>query len=256
MSSRILSEHFFFSTAPRRRPMTVVKTARPSFGASLFAPPDLSVISEIVDGKLYLSGCEPVTGTNLTTRNITAIVCAMTPWEEHRTNVIDRTPITMKKFRVPVTDSELTDLSAYFDSVTRFIDEELKNGGRVLVHCVAGVSRSTSLVLAYLIRYRGYTLLDAFDLVAERRKIAWPNDGFYRQLISYERSLKNKNYPTTVVKVSSSTTAGTPENVSNHKTLQIPSQQHPHNLDKVVAAGSNRPRSPGFGRGGHGPILF
>jgi len=195
MASRILSEHFFFSTAPRRRLVVSGKT-RPTFSGP-FSPPDLSVITEILDGKLFLSGCEAVTTSNLTVRGITAIVCAMTPWEEHRTDVIDRTPSTIKKFRVPVTDSETTDIGAYFDAATRFIDEELKKGGRVLVHCVAGVSRSTTLVLAYLVRYRGYSLLDSFDLVAEKRKIAWPNDGFYRQLIAYERSLRNKNHTKT-----------------------------------------------------------
>lgn len=195
MASRVLSEHFFFTTTPKRRLVTVAKT-RPSIAGS-FSPPELSVISEILDGKLYLSGCEAVTSSNLASRGVTAIVCAMTPWEEHRTNVVDRTPSAMKKFRVPITDSETTDIGAYFDAVTRFIDDELKSGGRVLVHCVAGVSRSTTLVLAYLIRYRGYSLLDAFDLVAERRRIAWPNDGFYRQLINYERSLRNKNHAKT-----------------------------------------------------------
>jgi protein-tyrosine phosphatase len=152
----------------------------------------------------------------------------MTPWEEHRTNVIDRTPSTIKKFRVPVTDSELTDLGTYFDAVTRFIDDELKNGGRVLVHCVAGVSRSTTLVLAYLIRYRGFTLLDAFDLVAERRRIAWPNDGFYRQLISYERSLKNKNH--------------------------VKSDINKSVLTQAYTSSTARPRSPGFG--GHSSIAL
>jgi len=214
MTSRILSEHFFFSTSPRRR---LVTKTRPTLftgpsSSSSYSPPELSLISEILDGKLYLSGCEAVTTSNLMSRGITAIVCAMTDWEERRTNVNDRTPTTIKKFRVPITDSEMSDIGNYFDAVTRFIDDELTNGGRVLVHCVAGVSRSTTLVLAYLVRFRGYTLLDSFDFVAEKRRIAWPNDGFYRQLIGYERKLRlmdhdKNNTPATSTSTNTSTSS-------------------------------------------------
>lgn len=52
---------------------------------------------------------------------------------------------------------------------------------RVFVHCAVGVSRSASLVLAYLMIHHHYTLLDAISKVKERRWI-FPNTGFLKQL--------------------------------------------------------------------------
>uniref|UniRef100_A0A3Q3GE17 Dual specificity protein phosphatase n=1 Tax=Kryptolebias marmoratus TaxID=37003 RepID=A0A3Q3GE17_KRYMA len=62
---------------------------------------------------------------------------------------------------------------------------------RVLVHCAVGVSRSASLVLAYLMIHHGYTLLDAIGKVKERRWI-FPNGGFLRQLRALDVKLRKK----------------------------------------------------------------
>jgi protein-tyrosine phosphatase len=51
-----------------------------------------------------------------------------------------------------------------------------------MVHCLAGVSRSVSLVLAFLIKHQGFSYNQAFDFVKSRRKIIHPNDGFIQQL--------------------------------------------------------------------------
>lgn len=59
---------------------------------------------------------------------------------------------------------------------------------RVLVHCAVGVSRSASLVLAYLMIHHRYTLLEAINKVKEHRWI-FPNRGFLRQLRALEVKL-------------------------------------------------------------------
>ncbi|ORZ33462.1 hypothetical protein BCR44DRAFT_1197885 [Catenaria anguillulae PL171] len=61
--------------------------------------------------------------------------------------------------------------------------------GRVLVHCHAGVSRSTTIVLIYMMRRLGYRLAEAFDLVFRARPIIRPNEGFGRKLQQAERAL-------------------------------------------------------------------
>lgn len=60
----------------------------------------------------------------------------------------------------------------------------------MLVHCVAGVSRSAALVLAYLVKYQCKSLRDAYHLLASKRQLVRPNMGFWRQLIHYEQSIK------------------------------------------------------------------
>jgi protein-tyrosine phosphatase len=65
----------------------------------------------------------------------------------------------------------------HFDRIADKIDEHLKRGGRVMVHCVCGISRSTTLVIGYLIKYKGMTLNDALDLCSSKRPIVRPNSG-------------------------------------------------------------------------------
>uniref|UniRef100_A0A8C6PJR2 Dual specificity protein phosphatase n=1 Tax=Nothobranchius furzeri TaxID=105023 RepID=A0A8C6PJR2_NOTFU len=57
-----------------------------------------------------------------------------------------------------------------------------------LVHCAVGVSRSASLVLAYLMIHQHYALLDAINKVKECRWI-FPNKGFLRQLCALDEKL-------------------------------------------------------------------
>ena len=65
---------------------------------------------------------------------------------------------------------------------TKFLQECEARGGRVLVHCSAGESRSPTLVIAFLISTRGCTFLEAFSLVKERRPSINLNPSFVAQL--------------------------------------------------------------------------
>ena len=60
--------------------------------------------------------------------------------------------------------------------------EGLETGGAVLVHCYHGVSRSASIVLAYLMKSRDIDLDEALAIVTQKRPIVCPNDGFLMQL--------------------------------------------------------------------------
>ncbi|XP_043940086.1 dual specificity protein phosphatase 14-like [Protopterus annectens] len=96
-------------------------------------------------------------------------------------------------FRVLVADLPHAHLSEYFDSVADRIHQVEKRNGRTLVHCVAGVSRSAALCIAYLMKYEQMTLREAHHWVKSRRPIIRPNVGFWRQLMEYERRLFGKN---------------------------------------------------------------
>lgn len=64
-----------------------------------------------------------------------------------------------------------------------------KEGGKTLVHCLAGVSRSVSLCIGYLMKHKGMTLSEAFHHIHSRRPCIRPNNGFFSQLINYEKQL-------------------------------------------------------------------
>ena len=74
----------------------------------------------------------------------------------------------------------------YLDECADFIDQAQKQGGKVLVHCMCGISRSASMVIAYLISKRSMQFEMAMSHVVTRRPIAKPNPGFQQQLINYE----------------------------------------------------------------------
>ncbi|KAJ8357856.1 hypothetical protein SKAU_G00206500 [Synaphobranchus kaupii] len=65
--------------------------------------------------------------------------------------------------------------------------------GNTLVYCAAGMSRSPSLVMAYLMRYKGTTLREAHRWVQDSRPYIRPNAGFWHQLLDYEKKLYGKN---------------------------------------------------------------
>jgi atypical dual specificity phosphatase len=64
---------------------------------------------------------------------------------------------------------------------------------KVLVHCAAGISRSSTLVIAYLINCENMKLFDAFKHVRSKRGVIWPNTGFMKMLIEMEFKIYKKN---------------------------------------------------------------
>uniref|UniRef100_A0A5S6QDQ8 Protein-tyrosine-phosphatase n=1 Tax=Trichuris muris TaxID=70415 RepID=A0A5S6QDQ8_TRIMR len=95
------------------------------------------------------------------------------------------------KIRVEDHPQEL--LGVYFDIVADKIKVTKDKGGRTLVHCVAGVSRSPTLCMAYLIKYERCSLRQAYKTVKNSRPIVHPNVGFWKQLIEYEKRILGRS---------------------------------------------------------------
>ena len=79
-------------------------------------------------------------------------------------------------------DAENFDLYRYFDECANFIRDQIKNTN-VFVHCYAGISRSASIVIAYMIKHLGYSLKEALRKVKGARSIVEPNSGINSQHI-------------------------------------------------------------------------
>ena len=75
-------------------------------------------------------------------------------------------------------------VSDCFDHCGDWIAQSLDNGGRVMVVCWSGSSRSATVVLAYLVRYKQMELEVTLTMVKEKRDIR-PNNAFLEQLIDY-----------------------------------------------------------------------
>ncbi|KAL8603693.1 hypothetical protein ACOMHN_017190 [Nucella lapillus] len=125
------------------------------------------------------------------------------------TSCANRFPGSFRYLNVPAHDTACQDLAVWFPLTNRFIDEVQAEGGRVLVHCQAGRSRSATVCLAYLIRTLHLPLDAAFEHVRARRHVIDPNLNFMRQLQDYcqrlgsERTLSGSVDPGTAAASSS-----------------------------------------------------
>lgn len=83
---------------------------------------------------------------------------------------------------IQIQDSQTENIARHLPEALRFIERYLSNGEKVLVHCAAGVSRSSSIVIAYIMAKYNYNYARALQHVRSKRHCVMPNDGFRRQL--------------------------------------------------------------------------
>ncbi|XP_049441580.1 protein phosphatase Slingshot homolog 3 [Epinephelus fuscoguttatus] len=94
-------------------------------------------------------------------------------------------PESFTYMNIRVYDVEATDLLPYWTDTFQFINTARKSGQAVLVHCKMGVSRSASTVIAYAMKQQRWPLDVALSYVRECRSIVKPNEGFMKQLQTY-----------------------------------------------------------------------
>ena len=86
---------------------------------------------------------------------------------------------------IKIEDSNNENITKYFIETYHFI-----NSAPTLVHCKAGISRSSTIVISYLMRNQKIHFRKAYDIVKKARCIIEPNLNFTKQLQKYERVLK------------------------------------------------------------------
>ncbi len=102
------------------------------------------------------------------------------------------TDVPLRVLQIPIRDLPFEELMGHLSSTTAFIREALENPrGRVLVHCVQGKSRSASVITAYLMAARGWTVHEAIEYVRAKHSGALPNNGFISQLQEYWHLLRS-----------------------------------------------------------------
>lgn len=84
-------------------------------------------------------------------------------------------------------DSPSEDITSILYDVFDYLEDVREQGGRVLVHCCQGISRSTSLVIAYLMWRDGQSFENAFQYVKSARGVTNPNMGFACQLLQCQK---------------------------------------------------------------------
>ena len=100
----------------------------------------------------------------------------------------------LARLQINLEDFPFEELVAHLPATTAWIRDAIKSSpdARVLVHCVEGVSRSVSVVAAFLIATYGWTPVEALQFIKSKRRVANPNFGFVQQLGEYAKSLSSR----------------------------------------------------------------
>ncbi|TFK23533.1 phosphatases II [Coprinopsis marcescibilis] len=135
-------------------------------------------ITDVVDGQLYLGNLaaakDPILLASLGITHILS-VCPDYPSTGANHHVI------------AVDDNEYEDILVHLGKACAFVQDAVDANGRVLVHCVMGVSRSVTVVAAYLMKTRKMGVQEVLCLLKQRRPQVHPNYGFIKQLESFEK---------------------------------------------------------------------
>lgn len=99
----------------------------------------------------------------------------------------------LKVHHILMREGQNEDLTKYLDICVDYIHSVVQSDGRILVHCVAGVSRSASVCIAYLIKYKHKSLKDAHSHVLNRRPCIFPNFNFWQHLTEFEVRITGKS---------------------------------------------------------------
>lgn len=100
-----------------------------------------------------------------------------------------QTQIEFMCLDIPMKDNHTQDLLQFLPKAFAFIDKAFKSNRKILVHCQAGISRSVSIVMAWLISNKKINVDQAFEIVKQHRPQASPNFNFWVQLTNFHKSI-------------------------------------------------------------------
>ena len=94
----------------------------------------------------------------------------------------------IKYLKLDIKDQNDFPIENYFDKGIQFIKDSLNNNdGNILIHCMEGKSRSTTLLMAYLIKCQNENTNSAYKVLKSKRPLTMPNLGFMYKLREYEK---------------------------------------------------------------------
>ena len=94
-------------------------------------------------------------------------------------------PEEFKYLQLNALDTVNTKLSDEFENTNEFINDAFENKGKILIHCMAGRSRSATILIAFIIKNFGFTTEKALESLILKRPIVEPNKYFIEQLENY-----------------------------------------------------------------------
>jgi predicted protein tyrosine phosphatase len=153
----------------------------------------IGTLSVILDDRLFLSGSNSARRKGeLTKAGVTHIInCAVSECANTFDNNTDYQP---KYHNIHgLQDIESANIVEHFEICNQFIHEALAEPqNRVLVHCRMGISRSATIIIAYLMTHHDMNLKQAYEFVVQKRSVVSPNFGFWKSLVALEERLRGQ----------------------------------------------------------------
>lgn len=138
----------------------------------------------LILNRLYLGGITDLTPMFLYNNNIKTIINVAKEYPAFSTDYEIKHGI--EKYYFPIEDNNI-DITNEVVTIAELIHNQLQKGA-IFIHCRAGISRSATMVLAYLIIRLNFTLYEAYGFVRESRRIL-PNPYFMTQLDQLEQRI-------------------------------------------------------------------
>ncbi|KAF5369718.1 hypothetical protein D9615_010155 [Tricholomella constricta] len=154
-------------------------------------------VNEIVQGQIYLGKCvphsfypkNPLGAKNPKHPSLPAALSAEVQKKLGTTHIVSVCPeyssTGPNHLTVAVEDSEYENILIHLPNACQFIQTALDHGGRVFVHCAMGISRSATVVAAYLMKTRRMSRSAAMRFIKQKRPQVHPNYGFIKQLETF-----------------------------------------------------------------------
>jgi len=148
-------------------------------------------------GELHLGGYKASSKSYIESRRITRVINAakglgsfLVGWAK-QLPALEEQGVVFLRLEWKDTQDQKLYLEKPWDTLieaVQFIENGRKAGGNVVVHCAQGKSRSSTVVIAYLMAKQGWTMDAALRFVQTKRPEAEPNPNFIEQLKEFERS--------------------------------------------------------------------
>ncbi|XP_055314027.1 dual specificity protein phosphatase 19 [Sitodiplosis mosellana] len=167
------------------KPGETQKMTTKTYGFIVDTKPDF-VPACILEDFLYLGPQDAVMRENVDKYQLTDILSVGI--ETSASNIDDENDPIVQTHFVECLDLPETNLATTANRTSQIIKCVHDKKGRILVHCNAGVSRSSAVCIAYLMSDHKMNFETAFALVKSKRECIRPNDGFLKQLKQMDRN--------------------------------------------------------------------
>mmetsp|Transcript_65205 Transcript_65205/g.108339 ORF Transcript_65205/g.108339 Transcript_65205/m.108339 type:complete len:275 (+) Transcript_65205:134-958(+) len=166
--------------------------APPFFPSGDHTAEERNRVDAVIKGRLYLTNFKGAANLEELKRiRCTHIAAVGSEFMRNHENHA-ATALRVKFWNKDISDDceQAVAMSAALRDAAGFIHNALRRKRCVVVHCAAGVSRSATVVMGYMLIHCGRALREAFAHVFACRSCIWPNEGFMRALIALEHEVR------------------------------------------------------------------